>query len=304
MQWWLWVKSMRFQRSFLAAVFASLSVFWGNAALAETEIKFYNETPAFRSRILEAGPVEVSVTYEPYKAGQDYPEAYKNLRYDIAYGGIKQISSGDLMLFTGGVSLKDLDGDRTAEVIIETYSGGAHCCTNFRIYSWRNDRFRETETGMLDGSGGTFRDIEGDGKMEFLTADNRFLYTFSSYAGSYPPSRILSFRRSKFEDVTRRYPKTLRTRLQRMFNAFQDIKRHNGTEVNGILAGYVAQKILLGEYEAGWKFMLANYDRQSDWGLEIYRGSQPVGRHPNFPTALRAFLIEAGYLDKQGNPVK
>ncbi len=71
-------------------------------------------------------------------------------------------------------------------------------------------------------------------------------------------------------------------------------------EVNGILAGYVAQMILLGEYEQGWAFMLANYDRTSDWGLEIYKDGQVVYRYPDFPTALEAFLTEQGYLPAGG----
>jgi len=73
--------------------------------------------------------------------------------------------------------------------------------------------------------------------------------------------------------------------------------------VNGILAGYVAQKALLGEYEEGWKFMLANYDRTSEWGLAIYQENREIGKYPNFPTALRAFLIQQGYLDKNGKPI-
>jgi hypothetical protein len=68
--------------------------------------------------------------------------------------------------------------------------------------------------------------------------------------------------------------------------------------VNGILAGYVAQKILLGEYEDGWKFMLANYDRSDDSGLDISRNNEVVGKYRDFPTALRAFLIEQGYLSR------
>ena len=75
-------------------------------------------------------------------------------------------------------------------------------------------------------------------------------------------------------------------------------------EVNGILAGYVAQKILLGEYQQGWDFMLAHYDRQSDWGLEITAGDRAVGHYSDFPAALRAFLIEQGYLTRQGQPIR
>ncbi len=48
--------------------------------------------------------------------------------------------------------------------------------------------------------------------------------------------------------------------------------------------------------------MLANYDRTSDWGLAIYQEDREIGKYPDFPTALRAFLIQQGYLDKNGKP--
>ncbi len=80
-----------------------------------------------------------------------------------------------------------------------------------------------------------------------------------------------------------------------MLKAFQLAKKEKA-EVNGILAGYVAQKILLGEYEEAWQFLLANYDKNSDWGLDIYGESTAIGKYPDFPTALSAFLLKNGYL--------
>ncbi|HEY9705501.1 MAG TPA: hypothetical protein V6C58_23890, partial [Allocoleopsis sp.] len=143
----------------------------------------------------------------------------------------------------------------------------------------------------------------GDGKVEFYTVHNGFLYMFSSYAGSFPPSVIMRLDNGKLKDVTRQFPKQLKEHLKDMNESFLAAKKE-GYEVNGILAGYVAQKILLGEYEEGWKFMLANYDRKSEWGLEIYKNDKVVGKHKDFPTALKAFLINLNYLDKKGNPRK
>jgi hypothetical protein len=134
-----------------------------------------------------------------------------------------------------------------------------------------------------------------------VSVDNSFLYAFSSYASSFPPSQIYTFTNGKFEDVTRSYTQHLRSHAWEMYQAFLQSKKEQ-YEVNGILAGYVAQKILLGEYEQGWKFMLANYDRTSDWGLTIYQENREISRYPNFPTALKAFLIQQGYLDKNGQP--
>ncbi len=171
------------------------------------------------------------------------------------------------------------------------------------IYTWQKDKFIREETGFLDGSGGCFEDLDGDNNYEFVTVDNAFLYAFSSYAASFPPSKIYTFQQGKLADVTRKYPQELRKTLAAMLKAFQLAKKEKA-EVNGILAGYVAQKILLGEYEEAWQFLLANYDKNSDWGLDIYGESTVIGKYPDFPTALRAFLLKNGYLSENANNKK
>jgi hypothetical protein len=270
-------------------------------ASPQTEIEIDYETPAFKERILSSGLVEVSVNYRPfnYEADEDLKD---NLHYQITYDGTTYINANTSTFNFGRVWLQDLDSNGAAEVILTTYSGGAHCCTNFTIYTWLGDRFVSRETGYLNAGGGTFEDLNGDGKWEFVTSDNSFLYAFSSYAGSYPPSLIYTFNQGELKDVTRKHVSYLKSQAWQMYQSFLTNQKSD-YEINGILAGYVAQKILLGEYEEGWNFMLAHYDPTSDWGLEIYRDNKVVDRYPNFPTALKAFLIESGYLDRNGQPV-
>jgi len=292
------MRNINFRR--LTIALASLSLFISQPAFAQTTIKIDADTKAFRDRPLQSGDIRVLVTYQPSKLGDsDTP----NLSYQIFHKNLLVFKGSDSTSYTGTVALQNLEGDRTPEVIVATFTGGAHCCTNHKIFSWQNGHLLQTETGLRDGNGGSFRDLNGDGKAEFLSYDNSFLYAFSSYAGSFPPSSIYSLQNGRLVDVTRQYPKELRPSLQQMFKAFQERKKDKG-EVNGILAGYVAQKILLNEYEQGWQFMLANYDRTSDWGLEMYQGDQQVGKYADFPTALKAFLIRAKYLDAKGNPIK
>jgi hypothetical protein len=270
-----------------------------NPLLAQTRIDIDYETPAFEKE-LTVDAVKVLVNYKPIILEQGDSLENQNLHYQIFFDGVKQTEKKDLTFNNGSVFLQDLDGNNVPEIIVSTFSGGAHCCTNFQIYTWQNNQFIETETGYLNSGGGEFKDLNGDGKIEFLTDDNAFLYQFSSYAGSFPPSLILSFNNGELKNVTRQYTQQLKATAWQMYRAFVETKQQ-GYEVNGVLAGYVAQKILLGEYKAGWQFMLANYDRTSDWGLQIYQGEKEVGRYPDFPTALRAFLIERGYLNHELN---
>ncbi len=284
---------LRYSLFWLLIVFSLLT---GKSVQAQTEIVIDSNSKAFQSRKLQVGAIGVSVSYSPYTPDRGSAENTKNLSYQISYNGEVKVKNSDLTLYTGHVSLKDLDGDRLSEVIVSSYSGGAHCCTNLKIYSWRGDRFTETQTGLLDGDGGMFQDLNGDGRQEFLTSDNSFLYAFSSYAGSFPPSTIYEFRNGKLEEVTRQYPKYLRSRLQEMFKAYKE--QRNQKDINGVIAGYVAQKALLGEFKQGWDFMLANYDRSSDWGLARYnKKGKEIGRYCDFPAALKALLIQRGYVD-------
>ena len=73
-------------------------------------------------------------------------------------------------------------------------------------------------------------------------------------------------------------------------------------DVNGFLAGYVGEKILLGESKQAWKLMLAYYDKASDWGLDVC--DKPLGEDGEcpgqeikltFPDALERMLKENGY---------
>jgi hypothetical protein len=266
---------------------------------ADLEIRA--STEAFENRELASEPVRVTVSYQPYdfETMEDWSE---NLSYQIFYGDMLYISSSQPTFYNGVVSLQDLNGNGVSEVIVETFSGGAHCCTNFTIYAWQGDAFIRTETGLLDGGGGTFEDLNDNGSAEFVSFDQSFLYTFSSYAGSFPPSLILSLQDGQFQDVTPQHEAHLRGTAWRMYQSVLQAEVQ-GYEINGVLAGYVAQKIRLGEYEQGWEFMLARYDRDSDWGLEIYSDQgDPVGRYADFPSALIAFLQQTGYLDADGSP--
>ncbi|MEO1146656.1 MAG: hypothetical protein AAFY26_13810 [Cyanobacteria bacterium J06638_22] len=247
---------------------------------------------------LEDGGVRVDVTYE---ASEDPWES--EVGYEIFYEGASWAEETRAFSLSGAIALQDLDSDGNAEVIVETFSGGAHCCTTHEIYSWSGDGFAFSSTGLRDGGGGIFEDLNGDGAIEFVGVDNAFLYAFSSYVGSFPPSQIYTFQNGTLADTTRQFPDHLRSHAWAMYQAVES-SEESGYEVNGILAGYVAQKILLGEYEEGWDFMLAHYEQTNDWGLDIYSDEgEVVGRHPDFPSALQAFLIDMGYLSPSGDPL-
>ena len=268
--------------------------------LSATKFEVKSDSPTASAQTLISGPIKVVISSQ--KSGDQFLSEYA-LNYEVFYNNAQKFKANVSTWVMGTLELKDVDRDTIPEVIVSTYSGGAHCCTNFTIHGWKNTESITTETGLLDSDGGAFKDLDGDGIQEFLTVDNAFLYAFDSYAGSFAPTRIYQYKAGKLVDVTRNYPKVLRAHAWQMYEALQQNQKELNSQ-NGVLAGYVAQKILLGEYQQGWNLMLARYDRKSEWGLEIYKGDKVVGKHPDFPTALKVFLSNTGYLDKSRIPIK
>ena len=130
--------------------------------------------------------------------------------------------------------------------------------------------------------------------------DNAFLYRFACYVCSAAPYHVLRLEGGKIIDISA--GPALRDRqvqsLKYMIEGAEE-----DMDANGFLAGYVAQKILLGEGEEAWALMLKYYDRKSDWGLEACSVNEnskhecPPGKTVmlSFPQALKRFLKETGY---------
>jgi hypothetical protein len=267
-----------------------------NTSFTKSQIEIDN-SKTLTNKALLLGSIKVLVNYHPFNISRSTTE---NLQYRIFYNDVEYLNQKVTIQGNSRIFLKDLDNNDLAEVIVKTYSGGAHCCTTFRIYTWKDSAFIKTELEGLDSSGGEFRDLDGDKSPEFITMDQSFLYKFSSYASSFPPSLILKFNQGEFKNVTHRHPDELAKIASQMREILLTAESQKQGNVNGILAGYVAQKILMGEYQEGWDFMLNHYDRNSQWGLEIYREEKVIGQYPDFPTALQQFLIQQEYLDKTG----
>lgn len=201
------------------------------------------------------------------------------------------------------VQIAEMDpGNPHPEVLMSVYTGGAHCCSDTRILTSSRDgrTWKEVEVGLFDGAPLEARDLDGDGRYELAMRDNAFLYTFGCYACSTAPLRVLRLQKGQMINVSANpaYRKWHIDSLRRIVEwADEDTGR------NGFLAGYVGQKILLGEGAEAWKLMLKHHDAKDDWGLDHCKakrnekGECPPGQTEmlKFPDALERFLKEAGY---------
>jgi subtilisin-like proprotein convertase family protein len=191
----------------------------------------------------------------------------------------------------GALRVRDLDRDGEPEVLVDFYSGGAHCCYYTDVYRYvaRSRAYRPT-VGFWGDLFPTLVDLGRDGRPEFRTGDDRFAYVFSSFAASAFPIRILRFDHGRFVDVTRRFPQLVRRDAAALYASYRSQLRSASYDVRGVLAAWLADQYLLGRGPAGWR-VLERAERRGELGRK--RDLWPVGRA--YLRKLRTFLRRTGY---------
>ena len=201
-----------------------------------------------------------------------------------------------------------LDRNGTRFLILQSFTGGAHCCNAIQIALIpAAGPVTLVDLGAWDGGPAEEmpKDEDGDGVVDFVQRDDRFLYAFSSYAGSFAPPQIINIVGGWVVDVSER-PSFRRFFLEAMNDAREGCR--DGFERNGGCAGYVAAAARAGRFDEAWRDMLRHYERTSTWGLEdacrvgvdnpdACPADQRV-RFSGYPDALRYYLTEWGYLPR------
>jgi hypothetical protein len=141
----------------------------------------------------------------------------------------------------------DLDADGEPEVLVDTFTNGAHCCALTEILRFDGTTYTPFEASW-GNVGYDLKDLDNDGRPEFVTADDAFSYAFSSFAGSYHPPLVLDYdatAKGSFSDVTRRFPALARKNAKDALHTLARARRQH-FETLGPVAAYVADLYLLG----------------------------------------------------------
>jgi hypothetical protein len=184
----------------------------------------------------------------------------------------------------GDVLVRDLDNDAEPEVLFTLYSGGAHCCQTDLIFRWDGKRYRPL-TYDFGNPFATIRDLNGDGRPEFITGDDRFSYRFTDFADSAWPIRVLIYSQGSFADVTRRFPDQIHADATRLLHG--DSTRG---DLRGILAAWAADQCLLGRT---WSQIVPTILAA---GTQHLRGPSGGPSGAAYVGALHQFLVTTGYL--------
>jgi hypothetical protein len=176
------------------------------------------------------------------------------------------------------------------------------CCNTVMIAEQVADgTWKAVPIGDFGDAGATLADLDGDGVAEIATVDTNFITRFDCTACSAAPRVIYTVQNGAVLDETTdsRFQAAHRSWLQAMTDT---IKPDTMWASPGFLAGWLAEKIRLGEGADGWQQLNAHWDAANDDGEAVC----PNGDDPDscdakdqktlkFPDRLKLFLDANGY---------
>ncbi|WP_380784844.1 zinc ribbon domain-containing protein [Sphingomonas sp. R86521] len=196
-------------------------------------------------------------------------------------------------------------------VMLQSFSGGAHCCNHVQLAGISGGRLKIVDLGSWDGDEmAAPTDLSGDGLVDFVERDNAFLYAFAPYAMSAAPPEIFNVTGGRVVDVSRR-PAFRRLYVEEMEKAGETCRTAtDGMDRNGSCPAFVASAARVGRLNEAWADMVSAYAADQDWefptGCSIRtKAACPESSrivYKSYPEALLAFLKEHGYVAAGWSP--
>ncbi len=134
------------------------------------------------------------------------------------------------------------------------------------------------------------KDLRGDGKLEFVTKDDRFAGRFDCFACSPLPLQIWTFSGGRFRDITRMFPSLIKADL-RTYDKCLPIRAANGKDETGCLPAWAADEAMLG-HGAAIRPMLERALGNNNLGAP----GSPVPSAAAYITSLMHFLQANDYM--------
>ncbi len=135
---------------------------------------------------------------------------YQGDRRIVTLGAPDDITAVSVVAPTG----RDINRDGTPELIVSTWSGGAHCCYTTAVYSV-GAALQPILSLNTGNCGGAFADLNADGTLEFSTCDDTWAYAYCAFAYSPSPRVVFAYDRSRreYRVATPRFGRTFRDQI-------------------------------------------------------------------------------------------
>jgi hypothetical protein len=248
------------------------------------------------SKTAKLGTVSATLTYKKVKG---YAE-YKDTHLTIANSGatvynepVKALLCGTLcgpLTYDKPLEVLNLDGSAAPDVLVQLYSGGAHCCQIDQVFAY--DPGTQTYSmGQYDFGNFGAGLITNGGVQLFRSANNAFAYAFTDFAASGAPIQLFTVSGTKFVDVTRQYPKLIASDAKVWMKAFTSQASSKYIDTTGIVAAWAADQDMLGNSAKVSTFL----NKQA----AAHHLNTPLQGNPTnkrYVTSLQKFLRKQGYL--------
>jgi hypothetical protein len=135
------------------------------------------------------------------------------------------------------------------EVLLDIYSGGAHCCFGTYVVYLDGARAGHSVFRLWGDPGYRLKTVGGTNA--FISADDRFAYEFTSFAGSGLPLEVFTLdANGAFQNVTKSQPALLRADAKQWWKAYVNQRGKTESDVRGVVAAWCADEYLLGQAPA------------------------------------------------------
>ncbi len=252
--------------------------------------------PAFITR--ESGKVKAELSQEKVKVGEG-SEGWSGFEEGSSYAEVtfrlKIIRQGKAKFnqILGSVYYRygnlpqlfkviDLDRDKEPEIVLRfvggdgSYKGGFY----YLIYRYEPTKNTYTHITIVSFPDIEIKDLDRDGKAEFV-GRNEKMYLGLCSACEPLTIQIQQYQKGRMIDVTRRFPRLIKADA---FRLWQEAIKYAGEpyqneSLKGALAGYLADKYLLGQGEEGWRIVkqIYQYSDRETYFQDLQRSLRRAG---------------------------
>jgi len=198
--------------------------------------------------------------------------------------------SADVIAGRKVVHIVNLQGSGPPSVVLDLYSGGAHCCAIEQVYSFTSNSVVKREHDFGD-PGERLVELGANGSFDLVSADDSFAYAFTDFAASGLPIEILSFSHDAFHDVTRSFPVLIGRDARQWMRAFRSQASTHYQDSVGLVAAWAADEDMLGHSGIVARFLAT----EAKAG-HLNSALNPTAGNRKYVAALQKFLRAHGYL--------